>query len=204
MFYLGKTEVSEGELLFREDFSDGWESRWEITGGEWTAKDGAVTGLYRGNAGGLIYTNEEFKGDIILDFYGKILSPCNNDLNFSFRTKGWDYGANDADVGYIAGLNGWWNNRTGIERYPSCELHAMNASFVAESDREYHIQTGIVGKVCFIAVDGALTVQMGDPDPITEYNRVGLGTYCSHITFRDFKIYRANSRQVPLRYTPKF
>lgn len=171
MFYLSNKEVATGELLFQEDFSEGWQSRWEISGGDWNAKDGVLDGLYRGNAGGLIYTNEQFPGDIIMDFYGRMVSPCDNDLNFSFRAKGWDYEKGDAATGYIAGLNGWWKKRTGIEHYPECKVFAMNGTFVAESDRDYHIQAGIVGAYCFIVVDGELAVLLCDPDPINEIGR---------------------------------
>ena len=99
MFYLRDQEVRAGELLFREDFSEGWKERWEITGGEWNAAGGVLDGLYRGNAGGLIYTREQFPGNIIMDFYGKMIAPCNNDLNFSFRAKGWDDQKGDAALG---------------------------------------------------------------------------------------------------------
>ena len=206
MFYLRDQEVTTGALLFSEDFSKGWQDRWEISGGEWNAKDGVLDGLYRGNAGGLIHTNEQFPGNIMMDFYGKMISPCNNDLNFSFRAKGWDYEKQDAARGYIAGLNGWWKNRTGIERYPECEMYAMNGSFVAESDREYHIQTGIVDNISFVLVDGKLVVLLCDPNPINEEGcfRIGLGTYCSHVQFRDLKVYRAESRTANLFYTPQF
>ncbi len=206
MFYLRNQEIRAGELLFREDFSEGWKERWEITGGEWNAAEGVLDGLYRGNAGGLIYTWEQFPGNIIMDFYGKMIAPCNNDLNFSFRAKGWDNQKGDAALGYIAGLNGWWKKRAGIERYPECALYAMNGTFVAESDREYHIQTGIVDDMSFILVDGELVVLLCDPSPIDEEGacRVGLGTYCSHVQFRDLKIYRAEHRTVQLSYTPNF
>lgn len=206
MLYLRDVEVKQGELLFQEDFSEGWQDRWEISGGEWHAKDGILDGLFRGNAGGLIYSNEQIPGDIIMDFYGRMVSPCNNDLNFAFRAKGWDYEKGDADVSYIAGLNGWWKNRAGIENYPECKTFALNGSFVAESDRDYHIQAGIVGSYSFLAVDGELIVLLSDPDPIEQEGcfRIGLGTYCSHVQFRDLKVYRADSRVVELSYTPKF
>ena len=206
VFYLRDQEIREGELLFREDFSAGWQKRWEISGGEWNAENGVLDGLYRGNAGGLIYTRAQFPGDIILDFTGRMIAPCNNDLNFSFRARGWDYEKGDAAQGYIAGLNGWWKNRAGIERYPECTLFVMNGTFVAESDRDYHIQAGIVDTMCFILVDGELVVLLSDPNPITgpESCRVGLGTYCSHVQFRDLKIFRAESRPADLFYTPAF
>ena len=200
-------EIVAGELLFHDDFTDDdLSSRWEITGGEWTVKDGVLEGIYRENAGGLIYTTRLFPGDIMLDYYGLLVAPCCNDLNFTFRAIGWDYKTGDAGVGYIGGLGGWWKNRAGIEKYPECRLQALTELFPAESEREYHIQTGIADDFIFLAVDGKMIVTLRDPEPITaaECMRVGLGTYCSHARFRDFKIYRAVVSEKDLSYTPQF
>lgn len=198
--------IFPGEQLFADDFPTGpIEDRWEITGGEWTAKDGILTVFFRGNGGGLIYSRQQFPGDIMLDYYGQMVSPCDNDLNFTFRANGWDYVHNDASIGYIGGLNGWWNKHAGIEKYPGCHLQALSG-FHAESDREYHIQTGIIGSTCFLAVDGELVIALSDPDPISNpaCNRVGLGTYCSMIRVRDFRVYRAVREKVNRIYTAKF
>lgn len=201
-----KYNITPGELLFADDFPTGpIDDRWEITGGEWTAEDGVLTGVFRGNGGGLIYSLKQYPGDIMLDYYGRMVSPCDNDLNFSFRADGWDFENNDAHIGYIGGLNGWWNGHAGLEKYPGLHLQALSG-FHAEPDREYHIQTGIVGSTCFLAVDGQLIVTLSDPDPITapDCNRVGIGTYCSHIQVRNFRIYRPNVEFVDRFYTPKF
>ena len=209
MLYVSSNLIEYGDLLFHDDFSENnLAERWEITGGEWTSGDGYCTGLYRENAGGLIYTRERFPDakDIVLDFYGTIISPCSNDMNFSFRTSGWNYDVNDADIGYICGINGWYLNRTGIERYPECKLFGWTEAFKAEADREYHIQAGIVDGKCFIAIDGVMITTLSDPNPIdrTDCDRVGLGTFCSHIRFRDFKVYRPKVTPVELSYTAEF
>lgn len=207
MLYVETDRVEPGELLFADDFKDSdLTKNWEITGGSWESGNGVCKGVYRENGGGLIYTHKQFYGDIMLDFYGTIIPPCNNDLNWSFRAKGWDYKANDADIGYIAGLNGWWIGRTGIERYPEMKLRSLTESFKTEPGREYHIQTGIVGSICFLAVDGVMIMTMADPDPIVDKDcgRVGLGTYCSQIEFRDFKVYRPIVTREHMEYTPNF
>ena len=209
MFYVGSNSVELDELLFYDDFkSADLSENWEITGGEWISGDGVCTGLYRENAGGLIYTRRHFENerDIVLDFYGMIISPCNNDLNFSFRTSGWNYEVGDADVGYICGINGWYINRTGIERYPECKLFGWTESFRAESDREYHIEAGIVDGKCFIRIDGVMVTTLSDPNPIdrSDCDRVGLGTYCSHIRFRDFKVWRPKVTPVDMAYEATF
>jgi len=201
-----KMDIAPGELLFADDFPTGpITDRWEVSGGEWVARDGILTGTFRGNGGGLIYSAAQYPGDIMLDFFGTMVGPCDNDLNFTFRADGWDYEKNDASIGYIGGLNGWWTKQSGIERYPGCALHALTG-FRAVPDREYHIQTGIIGSQCFLAVDDEMVVGMGDPEPISDpkCNRVGLGTYCSQIRFRRFRVYRPSIVRVPRTYTPKF
>jgi len=201
-----KMDIEPGTLLLADDFPTGSiTDRWEVSGGEWEARDGILTGTFRGNGGGLIYSREQYPGDILLDFYGTMVSPCDNDLNFTFRADGWDYGKNDASIGYIGGLNGWWTKQAGLEKYPGCHLQALSG-FRAVPDREYHIQTGIVGSTCFLAVDGNLVVTLSDPDPITAENcaRVGLGTYCSQIRFRQLRLYRPVVHTVDRKYTPKF
>ena len=122
MLYIMSKEidVEKSEILYAPVFDEQTLAQdWEVSGGDWSVENGWVTGTYRENAGGLIYTYREFPGDIMLDFKAKSIPPCNNDLNFSWKTTGWDYEINDAAEGYIAGLNGWWENKAGIERYLS-------------------------------------------------------------------------------------
>ena len=199
-------DIEPGELLFQDDFPTGnIDDRWEITGGEWSARDGILTGCYRENGGGLIYSKQSFPGDILMEFTGRMVPPCDNDLNFSFRADGWDYEHKDASIGYIGGLNGWWTKQAGLEKYPGCRLQAL-CGFKAESGRKYRIQTGIVGSTCFLAVDGNLIVTLSDPEPIAAENcmRVGLGTYCSKIEFSHFQIYRACVHEAHREYIPNF
>ena len=200
-----KMDIAPGEVLFADDFPTGDISdRWEVTGGEWEARDGILTGTFRGNGGGLIYSRKQYPGDILLDFYGTMLPPCDNDLNFTFRARGWD---DDMDklTGYIGGLNGWWTKQAGLERYPGCCPRALGG-FRGEAGREYHIQTGIVGNLCFLFVDGDLQVTLEDPAPLNapDCARVGLGTYCSQIAFRRFRLYRAEHSVVERVYVPAF
>ncbi len=198
--------IDQSTLLFHDTFFDGWERNWEITGGEWKAENGVLTGIYRGNAGGIIYTKQCFDGDVMLDFYGMIIPPCSNDMNCTWRAKGWNFEVGDADVGYIAGINGWWHSYTGIERYPQCSPRALSQAFRAEPGVEYHINAGIIGGQSFIAVDGNVIVILSEDDPINdpECGRVGLGTYCSQIAFRDFKVYRPTWKEAETNYTPEF
>lgn len=194
--------VTWKELLFSCDFQTGWEKEFEIPRGEWNAQDGVLTGKYWKDGGALIYTFQRFPGDIMLDFYGRILPPCRNDLNFTFRAQGWDYENDDAAEGYIGGLNGWWTGQLGVEKYPSCRPQALTRAFYAEPGREYHIQAGICASRCFVAVDHRVLLEMEDPSPLadSEHSRVGLGVYAGQIAFRQFRVYRLSWKELPLSY----
>ena len=199
-------DVEEGELLFADDFPTGpITDRWDVTTGKWEAKDGVLLGESPTNYGDLIYTYKQYPGDIILDFYGTMIPPCDNDLNFVFRSDGKYSESGEDFIGYVGGLNGWWVKQSGIERYPGCSPRALSG-FIAESGKEYHIQTGIVKDTCFLAVDDKLVLTFTDDNPINdpECNRVGLGIYCSKIAFRKFRLYRAIVHPAAREYVAKF
>lgn len=205
MFYVFDYEVNpEGsEILFRDDFlQPGLGPDWEVTGGRWKAGDGVLRGQNGEDRGALVYTNARFPGDVLLDFYGTAVPPCRNDLNFTWKARGWDAAKNDADIGYIGGLGGWWTGRAGIEKYPDCALRALTGSFCLEPGRAYHIQAGSILDYAFVAVDGQVLVELRDPQPLTgeDCARAGLGVYCSTIEFRRFRVLRPAWRHIRMAY----
>ena len=138
MFYVFDNAVypEKSEVLFHDDFRGKVGDNWEVAGGGWTMKDGLLSGCIRENRGGLIYSHGQYPGDIMLDFYGTLVSPCKNDLNFTFRAEGWDRFENNAGTSYIGGLGGWWTGRTGIEKYPDCRVQALTSAFTPQSGQE--------------------------------------------------------------------
>lgn len=209
---MGKTlsflqcDVREGALLLEDRFeSPDLSKNWEVTSGEWIAGGGRLIGRFREDGGSLLYSRAQFPGDIILSFTGRMLAPCDNDLNFFFRADGWNAADTERITGYVGGLNGWWTKRAGLERYPGPTVRAL-CDFTAEPERDYHIRTGIAGDTLFLEVDGKLLLTLTDPDPITapDCARLGLGVYCSQIEFRDLRVFRAEVTPVPRGYTAQF
>jgi len=199
---LDKSEVLLKLLLNNPDDLN----HFEIASGEWEIAGGKLQGTYRENAGGMLYSKMSAPGDIMLDFYGEMVPPCANDLNFNFKTEGYDYGKQDAGRGYIGGLNGWWEKKAGIERYPSCSPAAATTLFTAESGVPYHIQTGVIEGFCFLFVDGRLVVEMIDTghDDFAAFGRFGFGTYCSQVKYSNLTVYRPAWKHRELRYTAEF
>lgn len=179
----------------------------EVASGSWSVdKDGWLTGLYRENAGGIIYSIGSWKGDIIMEFDAFSVPPCCNDLNWVIKTCGWNYDKNDADRGYIMGLGGWWLNKAGMEKYPTCQPCALTPFFSLEAGRKYHILAGCICGHCFFFVDGRLVIEMQDPAPqdFDDCGRIGFGTYASHIKFKNFRLYQARFTKRFLEYSPDF
>lgn len=208
MDIMGKRVLPDkSRLLYDKPFSiESLEEDWDIASGEWWIDDGWLTGRIRENAGGLIYSRNNYAGDIMLDFSGRMVSPCKNDLNFTWCAQGWDFKNNDAGIGYIAGIKGWWTGKTGIERYPECNLRATTSMLDFEPDKTYHIQAGIVQGISFISVNGKLVIELKDPNPIDskKYGKVGFGAYCSYIQVRDLKIYQLAAENIDMQYIPQF
>lgn len=182
------------------------EQEWEFSQGEWNIQDGWICGKHKGNSGGILYSRRSFAEDVLLEFEGRTVPPCSNDLNFTWCAQGWDAAAGDAGISYIAGLAGWWENKVGIERYPDCRVRAATPLFGFEPGRTYFIQAGSVVGHCFVFIDGKLGIELFDPEPIDpcRYGKVGIGTYASWIQVRNFRVRSICSRPLYQEYAPQF
>lgn len=202
-----KILIDESKLLYDRAFTtESLKADWEVATGEWWLDNEWLTGRIRENGGGYIYNKGNYSGNIMIDFYGKTVLPCGNDLNFTWHTEGWNFAGNDAGKGYIAGLGGWWEGKTGIEKYPECKIQATTSAFTFEAGKTYHIQAGTLDGLCFIFVDEKLVIEMKDPEPFNSniYAKVGIGTYCSYIQVKDFKVYELCTEDNFMCYKAQF
>ena len=200
MLYLLEKEIDlqKSKILYEDDFSEtNLSKNWEIGRGEWYVNEGWLEGSYPENGGGLIYSKKSFDCNVLMDFEARTVPPSNHDLNFSWSSEGWNTKANDAGTGYIAGLGGWYENKTGIERYPECKIRSMTQAFQLQAGRTYHIQAGSINGRCFIFVDSQLIIEVDDPTPIgtSKCGKFGFGVYASHVQFRNLKVYEINWRR---------
>lgn len=201
-----KIVLEKSEILYDIPFSEAsLKADFEIATGDWRLEGNWLTGKILDNGGGIIYLKNNYPGDIMLDFYGRTVAPSSHDLNFTWHSEGWDYEKNDAGISYIAGLNGWWTGKTGIEKYPKCDVQSMTSLLEFIPGRIYHIQAGTIGQYSFIFVDGKLAVEMKDTEPIDSsiYGKVGFGCYCSHVQFSGFRLYKLYTEKVDLIYSPE-
>jgi len=186
-----------GEKMFLSD--------WKICGGEWKVEGEWITGRNPGNCPGMIVSRFDYPGDVMVEFDARTVPPCTHDIDFMWNGS-WDERNNRRGLAYVAGLEGWWEGKAGIEKSPEYKLNAGTALFDFQPGRVYRILGGSVGGHCFLVVDGKLILEVTDPDPIdSDRNaKVGFEAYCSHIQIKNIRIMRIAWEPFEMTYSPEF
>jgi hypothetical protein len=162
------------------------EEDWEARHAEWTCEDGAFCGCNPRPAPGVLISRPEFPGNVLMDFRARTVLPSRHDIDVMWNLS-WDYKTDTRGPAYVAGVQGWWDGKVGIEKSPEYRLIAAAPCPWFEPGREYHIQAGSVDGHCFLFVDGVLRLEVLDPDPINSkrHNHVGFEAYQSMIRVSD-------------------
>ncbi|MBO4264664.1 MAG: hypothetical protein J5922_01115 [Clostridia bacterium] len=192
--------------LYHETASEKMLSRdFDIKSGEWWYENGYIIGRNPGQFPGMIVSKKDYFGNVMIDFYAKIVSPSTHDINVMWNGS-WDDEKNERGVAYVAGVNGWWRNMVGIEKSPDYKLNVGNPLFSAEADKEYHIQAGSVCGHCFVMIDGKEIVEITDPSPIDseKYGKFGFEAYASMIAIREVSVYRLEWQESKMNYPREF
>jgi hypothetical protein len=164
------------EDVLREDF--------DVRSGQWRVEEGWLYGENRGNFPGMVISRKDFYGNVLLEFTANTVLPSTHDINAMWNGS-WNEQTNTRDVAYVGGLEGWWHGKVGFEKSPDYKLIDGHA---------------------FIIIDGALVLEVTDPDPIdtAKYGRFGFEAYCSSIRIRDVYLRRAVAEAVEESYNPEF
>jgi hypothetical protein len=198
-------DLDASPVLYENSFATkGCLEEWDRRSGEWSEDDGWVTGRHPDNSPGMIVCRKPFPGDVIVDFEARTVPPSTHDINFMWNGS-WDEAKNERGVAYVAGLQGWWEGKVGIEKSPDYKLNAGTPLFPFEPGHTYHIQGGSIGGHCFVCVDGKLLLEVTDPEPIDSsvHTRVGFEAYASQIQVRNVKIRQAAWKATAPRYEPE-
>ena len=157
---------------------------WTATLGEWSIHDGALCGRVDGERPAVLWLDTPLEGDHAIAFEAASVAPHGNDINCY-----WD-GGGTIEEGHpegwctIAGLAGWWDGLSGIERHPS-GIRATTRGLSLTSGQVMQVVAGRRGDSDFLFVDGALVMQVDDPTARRrEISRVALATWNSHVHVR--------------------
>lgn len=199
-------DLENSPILYAEPLTPETFARdWRIYSGEWQVEGEWLTGRNPGNFPGMVFLRADFPGNVLVEFEARTVLPCTHDINFMWNGS-WDEGRNERGVAYVAGLEGWWQGKVGIEKSPEYKLNAGTPLFDFTPGQAYHILGGSIDGHCFIFANGRLLLEVTDPDPIDsqKYTKVGFEAYCSHIQVRNVQVRRIAWRAVVERYIPEF
>jgi len=172
---------------------------------QWKITDGWLEGENRGNWPGMAILKQDFPGNVIVEFEAQTLMPSTHDINVMWNGE-WLADKDQRGIAYVAGLQGWWSGKVGIEKSNDYRFMAGTPLYGFEPGRIYHIQAGSINGHCFILADGKLLLEAMDPDPIdiTRYTKVGFEAYCSKIRIRNICVRQIFWEAVEMKYEPEF
>jgi hypothetical protein len=187
-----RIDLDASPVLYDRPFCEqGLREDWDVRDAEWHCEDGAFLGRNPRPAPGVIFSRMAFPGNVLLDFRARTVAPSTHDIDAMWNLS-WDERTNTRGPAYVAGIQGWWDGKVGIEKSPDYRLIAAVPCPWFVPGREYHMQAGSVDGHCFVFVDGVLRLELLDPDPIdsTVHNRVGFEAYQSMVRISGLTVRR--------------
>lgn len=185
-----RIDVTASPVLYDRPFtSQCLEEDWVVRHAEWTCENGAFLGRNPRPAPGVIFSRAEFPGNVLVEFHAQTVLPSRHDIDVMWNLS-WDDRADTRGAAYVAGVQGWWDGKVGIEKSPEYRLIAAAPCPWFEPGQDYHIQAGSVDGHCFLFVDGVLRLEVLDPHPINSkrHNRIGFEAYQSMIRVSDLTV----------------
>lgn len=181
-----------------------------VKGGRWYAEDGWLVGENRECTAAMCVTKQIFTGDLLVEFDAATVAPATRDINITWHGS-WNEETNTRDVGYVMGINGFWEGRIGFEKSPEYDLLVLTELFKFEPGRIYHITVGSFNLPSnnvrvFMAIDGVVALEITDPDPIDTsiHGFVGFEAFCTKVKYKNLKIKRLQITDDYKTYTPEF
>ena len=195
--------VDKSKVVLSSVPEENWQDQWEVKGGTWYYEDGCLIGSEPENKGGILLSKQRFDKDVMLSFTVSSVLPATRDLNAIYCTT-WDDEINYLKKSYISGLNGWYEGKSGIERFPEDELRALTPLYHYEPGKEVRITTGAVQGHNFLLVDGVLIQELIDNmDPIVG-GHVGFSPYSTILRIRDIEVREIYWEERIQSYDPEF
>ena len=193
-------EGSKVLLSYRPD--ENWQNYFEVKSGDWFYRDGELIGVENGNKGGILFTKQYFDKDVLLKFRGRTLLPATRDLNAVWAAR-WDDKTDYLGESYVCGLNGWWENKAGIERNKDDGIKALTNAYKYTAGKTVEMICGSVNGHCVMTVDGLLVTELFDPDPIVG-GHVGFSAYCTMLAIKDVEVREISFEKFKQAYDPEF
>ena len=201
LLLLGKEiDYENSKILLKSAPDENWRNDWVPMSGTWDYKDGYLIGYEQGNFGGILFSKQSFDKNIMMTYKVSTVLPATRDVNAVFCAH-WDEKTDYLGVSYVCGLNGWYENKSGIERNEG--FCALTSSYYYEPGTEIEMTVGAINGHCFMFVDGKLITEYIDENPILD-GHIGFSAYCTMLKIRDIEIREISYKERVQLYDPEF
>ena len=173
--------------------------------GQWDCHDGYIWGTEPGNFGGILFSKEYYPQNVMFSFTIGAELPATRDLNAVFCAN-WNEKTDYLGLSYVCGLNGWYENKSGIEKNApdaTVPLYSTTSLYHYAPGTEVRMTAGCIDGHSFMIVDGQLITELIDPNPI-QGGHVGFSAYCTKLKIKDIDIREIAWRPRKQLYDPEF
>lgn len=200
---LGKEiDVKNSPLLLSCKQMENWQQHWQVMKGDWKLDGDWLIGAERGNFGGILFSREYFKEDVMLIFTAATILPATRDVNAVFCAE-WDKNTDYLGNAYICGLNGWYDGKSGIERETEGGFRALTNCYNYVPGSEVRMCVGSISGHTFMVVDGVLVMEYIDPRPLIG-GHVGFSPYSTMLKIKDIEVRKISWKPKIQTYEPEF
>ncbi len=197
-----KVLFDKSPIVFSYKPDENFLDYFDVKSGNWYYEDGAIIGFEPDNKGGILFTKEFFSRDIMLSFTVSAVLPATRDLNAVWAAN-WDEKTDYLGESYVCGLNGWWENKAGIERNLGNGLYATTSLYKYKEGSDVRLTCGSINGHCFMLADGELVTELIDPNPISG-GHAGFSAYCTKLRIRDIEVREIVWEEFRQKYVPQF
>ena len=202
--YLLRKEIlfDESPVLVSTKPDENWQKDWKIMAGDWKYEDGYLIGIEPGERGGIIFSRECFNKPVMLTCKMSTVLPATRDVNCVFCAH-WNDEIDNLGLSYVCGLNGWYEDKCGIERNDGSVCLGTNYKYVPGTEIEMTV--GAIDGHCFMFVDGNLVCEFVDdrPDYIRD-GHVGISPWSTILKVRDLEVREIVWQPRKQAYEPQF
>ncbi len=203
---LGKKVIMDkSPILLSYSPSDDWQEYWTVKSGNWSCDGKHLIGDEPGNKGGILFSKEYYEDNVMMTFTVKTALPATRDLNAVFCAH-WDDDTDYLGTSYVCGLNGWYENKSGIERNEvGCEsaLYSTTTLYKYTPGTEVRMTLGAIDGHSFMVVDDVLITELIDPNPI-KGGHIGFSAYCTKLMIKDIEIRKIYWEEFIQKYEPEY
>ena len=197
-------------VIFEYNPGDDWQQYWDVMTGEWKHENGYLIGSEPGDFGGILMSKERYEEDVMFSFAIGTVLPATRDVNAVFCAN-WNETRDYLGESYVCGLNGWYEDKSGIEKVLASSkdggdqrgVYTTTSCYTYVPGTEVRMTAGSINGHTFMVVDDVLISELIDPTPIRG-GHVGFSAYCTKLKIKDIEVRRIYWEAFIQKYKPEF